>query len=100
MKHTLTREDLVMLMASAWHRHRSDLEIELLCRLQDTHVIEGDELAAAEEEIVENAKEYPLDDEDDYRCSSCGESTIGGEGYDGLCGDCADKAENELSDKN
>lgn len=35
-----------------------------------------------------------LVDEADDRCSECG-SVIDGGGYDGLCGDCADRAEGE-----
>ena len=39
------------------------------------------------------------DRDDDDGCDKCGRSTANGEGYDGLCGDCADKVENELEKK-
>ena len=35
---------------------------------------------------------------EDDACTQCGESTADGEGYDGLCGNCADKAEREEDD--
>lgn len=31
------------------------------------------------------------DDDDDDKCSACGGPNDDGEGWDGLCGDCADK---------
>ena len=31
-------------------------------------------------------------DDAPYLCSECGEDASGGEGYDGLCGNCADRA--------
>lgn len=37
------------------------------------------------------------DDDDEDTCS-CGASLDDGEGYDGLCGNCADRADNELQD--
>ena len=38
-----------------------------------------------------------LDDDEDENCAGCGEPLADseGEGYDGLCGTCADKAEAE-----
>ena len=36
-----------------------------------------------------------LDSDDDDTCSQCGASLDDGEGYDGLCGNCADKADDE-----
>lgn len=44
---------------------------------------------------VEAAYDSTPDDEADEACSECGEPTDDGEGYDGLCGSCADKAEAE-----
>ena len=35
----------------------------------------------------------PEDDEDDDACADCGEPLDDGEGYDGYCGNCADKLE-------
>ncbi len=31
------------------------------------------------------------DDDDTSACSQCGDTTDDGEGYDGMCGNCADK---------
>lgn len=37
----------------------------------------------------------PSPDWDDDTCSQCAASLDDGEGFDGLCGACADRAENE-----
>lgn len=42
------------------------------------------------DELVEHLQ-FDGDDEDDNVCSECGDPTDDGEGYDGLCGNCADK---------
>lgn len=36
-----------------------------------------------------------LDKDDADLCAECGASLEGGEGFNGLCGECADRAENE-----
>ncbi len=53
-----------------------------------------------DEELIKSFEEigcaivvrHSEDDEDDSKCRSCGGPNDDGEGYDGLCGDCADKA--------
>ena len=38
--------------------------------------------------------EQQIDDDEEYPpCVECGGTNNDGEGYDGLCGDCADRAE-------
>lgn len=56
--------------------------------------IDADGEAAWGSLIVEDGNSY-LDTDDEDLCSRCGASLDNGEGYDGLCGNCADRAENE-----
>jgi hypothetical protein len=41
--------------------------------------------------------QLPKDEAD--MCSECGQPADNGEGWDGLCGSCADRVENELEDR-
>lgn len=69
--------------------------------LEDVQRLFGYELDSAEIEAIESAKDKAGPDRDkDYdvdtvteACSDCRQSVVGGEGWDGLCGDCADRAE-------
>lgn len=59
---------------------------------------EADTKSAASTELSDQlAKSLPLyfwteDDDEPEECSECGESLDDGEGWDGLCGNCADRA--------
>lgn len=69
--------------------------------LEDVQRFFGYELDSAEVEAIESAKDKAGPDRDkDYdvdtvteTCSGCHQAVVGGEGWDGLCGDCADRAE-------
>lgn len=69
--------------------------------LESVQRLFGYELDSAEVEAIESAKDKAGPDRDkDYdvdtvteACSECRQSVVGGEGWDGLCGDCADRAE-------
>lgn len=43
---------------------------------------------------IPNEIRIPDDDEDEELCSTCGGPNDNGEGYDGECGDCADRTSN------
>jgi formate dehydrogenase maturation protein FdhE len=54
------------------------------------------EVTCSECDTVWNDRYTLTDVELDYdpnACTKCGEDSTGGDGYDGLCGNCADKAE-------
>ncbi len=57
----------------------------------------GGTLPDDEDEGKEEDNDGDEDDEDDT-CRECGEATDNGEGWDGLCGNCSDRAQHEKSD--
>lgn len=69
--------------------------------LEKVQRIFGYELDSSEIEAIESAKDKAGPDRDKdcdvdtvtETCSGCRQSVVGGEGWDGLCGDCSDRAE-------
>ena len=64
----------------------TDLDTEVAPKGLDEDIVR---VFPAAQAVVEDAPE----DEDEESCYECGASLDDGEGYDGLCGNCADAAE-------
>ncbi len=84
---------MVLERGDAKGREEALAELRRMARIADLHVAAVDEQeaqAAAEQESEE-------DTVDDF-CRECGGDNTRGEGYDGLCGNCADRAQQESED--
>lgn len=54
---TISREELLRLIVSAWHQHRTESEIKLLNRLESEHAVTDEERERTETGLMEDMKD-------------------------------------------